>query len=79
MKVLSRERFRVLAEANGWSAEQTRGYVDGEEARLRGETPTKYVMVGIDDYCLGFRTGFYERVSPASAEPGLSDLPVVSR
>lgn len=79
MKALPRERFRVLAETNGWSVEHARGYVEGEEARLRGETPTKYVMVGIDDYCLGYRAGYYERVSLASAEPGLPDLPVVSR
>lgn len=78
MKALPRERFRELAETNGWTAEQARGYVEGEAARLRGETPAKYVIVGIDEYCLGFRAGYYERVSPASAEPSLPDLPVAS-
>ena len=30
MKVLSKEKFKVLAEANGWSHDHARGYVDGE-------------------------------------------------
>lgn len=61
MKVLPREKFRVLAEARGWSLEHARGYVDGEAYRLRGKPPSKYVLVGIDEYCLGFRAGYYVR------------------
>jgi len=61
MNVVSREKFRVLAEAKGWSLEHAKGYVDGETFRLRGKTPSKYCLVGIDEYSLGFRTGYYDR------------------
>ena len=78
MKVLSKEKFKVLAEANGWSLDHARGYVDGEASRLRGKSPSKYVLIGIDEYCLGFRAGYYERQSPASTA-SLPDLPVASQ
>ena len=61
MKVVSKEKFRVLAETNGWSLEHARGYVDGETFRLRGKAPSKYCLVGIDEYSLGFRAGYYNR------------------
>ena len=61
VKHLPKEKFRALAEANGWSLEHARGYVDGEAFRLRGKRPSKYALVGIDDYCLGFRAAYYER------------------
>jgi len=61
MKILSKEKVKVLAEKNGWSLMQAEGYVDGETFRRRGKTPSTYVQVGIDDYSLGFRSGFYER------------------
>jgi hypothetical protein len=61
VKSSPKEKFRVLAEANGWSLEHARGYVDGEAYRLRGVRPSQYALVGIDEYCLGFRAGYYER------------------
>jgi hypothetical protein len=61
---LPKEKHRVLAEANGWSLEHAKGYVDGEAYRLRGKRPSKYALVGIDEYCLGFRAGYYERQDP---------------
>jgi hypothetical protein len=78
MKVLSKEKFKVLAEANGWSLDHAKGYVDGETFRLRGKKPSNYVMIGIDEYSLGFRAGYYERQNPAS-RVSLPDLPVASR
>jgi hypothetical protein len=57
MKVLSKEKFKVLAEANGWSLDHAKGYVDGETFRLRGKRPLKYVLIGIDEYCLGAGIG----------------------
>jgi hypothetical protein len=78
MKVQSKEKFKVLAEANGWSLDYARGYVDGETSRLRGKSLSKYVLVGIDEYCLGFRAGYYERQKPAS-KVSLPDLPAASR
>lgn len=61
MKVLPKEKFKALAEANGWSLEHARGYVDGEAFRLRGKAPSQYVLVGIDEYSLGFRAAYYQR------------------
>lgn len=61
MKVLSKEKFKVLAEKNGWSLAYAEGYVDGENCRRRGKTPSKYAIVGIDEYCMGFRAGYFER------------------
>jgi hypothetical protein len=61
VKVLS--KVQVLAERNGWSLARAQGFVDGEMARRRGAAPSTYARVGIDDYSLGFRDGYYERGS----------------
>ncbi len=61
MKILSKEKIKVLAEKYGWSLARAEGFVDGEASRRRGKMPTSYARVGIDDYCLGFRAGFFER------------------
>jgi hypothetical protein len=66
MKIFSREKFKVLAEKNGWSLAHAEGFVDGESFRRRGKKPPNYVLVGIDDYCQGFRAGYFERKGPAS-------------
>lgn len=78
MKVLSKEEFKVLAEANSWSLDYARGYVDGEAFRLKGKKPSNYVLIGIDQYCLGFRAGYYERRNPPSTL-SLPDLPKAGR
>ena len=59
MKVLS--KVQVLAQRNGWSIARAQGFVDGEMSRRRGAPPSTYARVGIDEYCLGFRAGYYER------------------
>jgi len=61
MKVFSDEKIKVLAEKNGWSLEQAKGFVDGEASRRRGTAPSRYTQVGIDEYCLAFRAGYYGR------------------
>jgi len=61
VKVLSKEKCQVVAERNGWSLERARGYVDGETFRLRAKKPSKYALIGIDEYGLGFRAGYYTR------------------
>ena len=73
MKELPKEKFKVLAEAYGWSHDYAKGFVDGETSRLRGKTPSKHVLIGIDEYGLGFRAGYFERrnLSPAKENPGL--------
>ena len=61
MKVLSKEKFKVLAEERGWSLSRAEGFVDGESYRRRGKRPPKYVLVCLDDYSQGFRAGYFER------------------
>ena len=48
MKVLFKERPKVLAEKNGWTIAQAEGYVDGQVSRERGKAPPKYALVGRD-------------------------------
>jgi hypothetical protein len=73
MKVFSDEKIKVLAEKNGWSLEQAKGFVDGEASRRRGAAPSKYTQVGIDEYCLAFRAGYYGRGIP-SGKPDEADV-----
>ena len=72
MKILSREKFKVLAEKNGWSLAHAEGFVDGESFRRRSKRPPNYVLIGIDDYCQGFREGYFERKATASRKPPAS-------
>jgi hypothetical protein len=67
MNILSREKFKVLAEKNGWSLDHAKGFVDGESSRRRGKPPTRLALIGIDEYCLGFRAGYFERQQSGSA------------
>jgi len=73
MKVLSREKSKVLATRNGWSLARSEGYVDGETCRRRGIAPSKYAQVGIDEYCLGFRTAYYERSDSGMTRSGRAE------
>jgi hypothetical protein len=73
VNVLSREKFKVLAEKNGWSLDHAKGFVDGESSRRRGKTPSKLALIGIDEYCLGFRAGYFERQHHGSARSLKSD------
>ena len=75
MKVLSKEKNRVLAEKNGWSLAYAEGYIDGETCCRRRKTPSMYARIGIDDYSLGFRVGYYKRSGFASTM-GFRRLPM---
>ena len=50
-----------IADRNGWSLTKAEGYLHGVTLRLSGKTLSNYVQVGIDEYCSGFRAGYYER------------------
>ena len=67
MKLLSIEKFRILAQKNGWSLEYSEGYVDGETFRKRGMQPSQIARIGIDPYSSGFRAGYFERQGTSSA------------
>ena len=59
--VAFREKSKVLAERFGWPLESAEGYVDGESCRRRRKDPPEHLLVGIDDYSVGFRAGYYGR------------------
>ena len=61
MKILSEQKSRALAEKNGWSVEFAEGFIKGEYSRRCGARLSAYGTVGLDDYCLGFRAGYFER------------------
>ena len=61
MKVLSTEKSKLLAEQNGWSLDHAQGFVDGETCRRLGKRPARCAVIGIDEYSLGFRAGYFER------------------
>ena len=69
MHYLTKEKTKVLAERNGWSLAHAEGYVDGQAYRRRGVAPSKHAQVGIDEYSLGFREGYYDRKAPESVQP----------
>jgi hypothetical protein len=61
LKVVTKQNVEVVATIDGWSPDRARGYFDGETFRLQNQTPPRYALVGIDDYCLGFRAGYFNR------------------
>lgn len=84
MKVLAEEKIKALASKNGWSLAYANGYIDGAASRRRGIALAMYAQVGIDDYCLGVRAGYYERkdsglpLTPKPAAPNGKLLKVPS-
>lgn len=63
MELLSEKKLKMLAKRRGWSIARAEGYVKGETARRRGDIPSTYWMVGIDDQAVGFRAGYFMRES----------------
>jgi len=57
--MISSERSKRLAEQNGWSLPYAQGNVDGETHRRLGKTLALHARVGIDQYSLGFRAGYF--------------------
>ena len=73
MKIFSRQKYKVLAEKNGWTLAHAEGFVDGESFRRRSKRPPNYVLIGIDEYCQGFRAGYFERkMAAAGRQPPAS-------
>ena len=61
MKVVSGKDLNALSEQYGFSIAHAEGYVEGEAFRSRGEAPSTYALVGIDDFAAGFRAGYFLR------------------
>jgi hypothetical protein len=66
IQLLSRKKFRVLAELNNWSLAYAEGYFNGKAHRVLGKHPPRYALIGIDQYPAGFRAGYFERQTPDS-------------
>ena len=71
MKIVSGQKSKVLAENNGWSVDFAEGFLKGEYSRRNSARLSPYAMVGLDDYCLGLRAGYFERKNslPARTQP----------
>ena len=75
MKELLKEKFKVPVEIYGWSPDHAIGFVDGVISRVWGKKPSKHVLIGIDDYSLGFRAGYFERRKVLAARTAGIHLP----
>jgi len=60
-KVPVKSKPEELETDYGWSPDRARGYVDGVARRIEGGRPSKYQLIGLDEYALGFREGYYSR------------------
>ena len=69
MKIVSSELSNQLLEHNGWSPEYARGHLDGETFRRLDKTLPPHARVGIDQYSLGFRAGYFERQNARVGRP----------
>ncbi len=76
---LSEEMSKALAEHHGWSREYADGFVAGEASCEKGEPLSRYVMVGIDDWALGFRTGYFRRLGSDSARVPIAGTPTMAQ
>jgi len=66
MANLLKQQSKVLAEKNGWSLDFAEGFLKGEYARRSGIKLSTYATVGLTEYCLGFRAGYFVRRNPAT-------------
>jgi len=80
MELFSDAKVKILAEKHGWSIARAQGYIEGELFRGLGTVPSAYALVGIDDYGVGFRAGYFERTNAritrsAAPQQGTRHLP----
>ena len=78
---LSKEKYTALSEQNGWSIAFAEGFVSGQIERRRGNSPSSYLIVGADDYALGFRAGYFDRLNlnRGTADSASSKMEVYAR
>ena len=74
MNGLTDERSKVLAEHNDWSFARAEGYVDGKSSRRRGKPPSQYALIGMDEYSLGFRAGYFDRKNAGASRADPASL-----
>ncbi len=66
MLIFTEQKSKTLADANGWSRAYAEGFLKGKYSRRSGARLSSYGMVGLDEFCLGFRAGYFERQTPAA-------------
>ena len=66
MNIFSEQKTNALVATNGWSPDFAAGFLKGEYSRKSSARLSPYAMVGLDEYCLGFRAGYFERQNPAA-------------
>jgi hypothetical protein len=64
---LANNKRDKLAQEMGWTLERAEGYLEGERYRRQRLALSAYREVGIDEYALGFRSGYYKRDDEHSA------------
>ena len=57
----SAKKLKVVSDRYGCSIAYAQGYLEGEALRTRGAPPSDYARVGIDDFAVGFRAGYFLR------------------
>lgn len=67
VRSLTEEKYTALSELNNWPIEFAEGYIAGQTERRRGNPLSSYIMTGMDQYALGFRTGYFNRSNPNKA------------
>ena len=60
-KVASAKKLKVVSDRYGCSIAYAQGYLEGEALRTRGAPASHYALVGIDDFAVGFRAGYFLR------------------
>ena len=66
MNIFSEQKSKALAETTDWSPDFAAGFLKGEYSRQSSVRLSAYAMVGLDEYCLGFRAGYFERQNPVA-------------
>lgn len=77
VKSFSEEKFKALADKHGWTANFAHGFTEGEARRRAGEPAPRVALIGIDQYSLGYRAGFFDRRAPHASRNAGRDTAVV--
>jgi len=73
-KFLIKQNANILAEQNAWSTAYTEAYLAGRHHHRLGKPLGAYARVGIDEYALGYRAGYFERKNPESTKVQTSEM-----
>ena len=66
IEIVIKQHSKAVAKKNGWSLDFAEGFLKGEYSRRSGAKLSTYATVGLNDYCLGFRAGYFVRRNPAT-------------